>query len=250
MAAALTRLGEMRARCGARDDLRSLAWSTAASLHRQAGRHRAAHILDGRALAAAAPFVAPQCRVRHDLGRAALSDALVGLAADNLGLMRLTASQRLLDRCDVLTADLDTEHPGRWDHRQWETGGRGWLRSRWVRAELAMYFGVGTQAVEISGAAVAATDEITDGITPRHRIKTRLIAAAADAAAGDLDRSAARARQLADHAREEGLGPLQWAALSLLAGTGAASQTERDLLVNLRDRLRRQGMPLSSADDR
>ena len=95
--------------------LASLALSTRASFLRQLGGHRAARGWDGRALALAgtdgASTVEPAV------------DALVGLAADALGVGRLAASATLLERADAELARV---------RRGWRSGGPGWVPNwRW-----------------------------------------------------------------------------------------------------------------------
>lgn len=244
VADALTRLHRIQARPDCPNDLRSLCWSTAASLYRQAGRHAAASTLDGRAAGAAVSMTGDSNR----WPRAAFADALIGLAADNLGLLRFGASRRLLDRARVVLADVGA--PAQWSADDWDDGGRGWLRMLWVRSELAMYSGDGQTAVEFAQDAVETVAGVDSGPTTRHRIKTDLIAAAAQASVGNSTGAAEVARILARRAADEGLLPLQWAASSLLQGVGAASNTERDLHVQLETTLRRKGMPFTSAKDR
>lgn len=170
----------------------SLAHSTQGSLLRQQGWHRLARGWDGTALLLAGDH--PEAR----------HDALVGLAADALGVGRFATSATLLEQARaVLTAGL----PGRLEVRQ-----------SWVTAELAMARGNGDVAlrhaergVELAGA----------GTSVRHRIKSDVVLAAALCSAGRVDRS----RSLADRALGEteryGLLPLRWALASLLAGIGS-----------------------------
>lgn len=186
----------LRARPGG--PLASLAHSTRGSFWRQLGWHVRAHTHDGRALSLAGTD--PQAR----------SDALVGLAADALGVGRFAASARLLERA----ADLDT------------AVARLPIRHAWVSAELAMATGAGDTAIGHAQRArtlAAATD------STRHRIKSDVVAAAALCSAGQID----AARTLADAAlaaaRQGGLVPLCWALASLLTGIGSATLPDRDL---------------------
>ena len=111
--------------------LASLALSTRASFLRQLGGHRAARGWDGRALALAgtdgASTVEPAV------------DALVGLAADALGVGRLAASATLLERADAELARVDVP-PARLA-----------IRRAWVGAELAMAAGDGGRAGRPAG---------------------------------------------------------------------------------------------------
>lgn len=185
---ALTELDDVtRARPGAA--LLSLALSTRASLLRQLGRHRQARGFDGRALGAA----------DHD--PQAVVDALVGLAADALGVGRLAVSARLLQRAHELP---DTP--------------RQTVRRQWVAAELAMAGGAGATALAHAERAVAAADTLG---SLRHRVKSQVVLAAALCCAGELQRS----RHVADAAfavtAQFGLVPLHWALGCLLADIGS-----------------------------
>ena len=117
----------------------SLAMSTRASFHRQLGWHARARGWDGRALAAAG----------HD--PEAGVDAMIGLAADALGLGRLAASAALLTRA---TAALDcAEAPPT----------RLAIRLAWVSAELAMAAG----GVLLPGAMLSAASSYPTWPCPR-----------------------------------------------------------------------------------
>ncbi|MGW0161613.1 hypothetical protein ACWDUN_20115 [Mycobacterium sp. NPDC003323] len=169
----------------------SLAHSTRASFLRQLGGHRAAAGWDGRALAEAGTD--PHAR----------ADALVGLAADALGVGRLAMSARLLS----VAADVSDT-------------GRGAVRLHWVSAELAMAGGDGAAALTHAERAVASADTLG---SVRHCAKSQVVLAAALCCAGDLDRS----RRVADAAftatAESGLVPLHWALACLLADIGSAA---------------------------
>jgi len=177
--------------------LASLALSTRASFLRQLGWHRRAHDWDGRALARAG-------------GDAEASiDALVGLAADALGIGRLAASGALLSRAAGM-ADGATTLPPRLP-----------IRLAWVRAELAMASGDGRAAVVHArrGAELAENARPQLG---RHRVKSDVVLAAALCCAGDP----AAARTVADAALEAtvayGLVPLRWALACLLSDIGSS----------------------------
>lgn len=174
---------------------RSLAMSTRASFLRQLGGHRAAAGWDGRALLAA------------DTDTAA-ADALIGLAADALGVGRFAASDRLLGRAAaVVAAAADARLP---------------VRLEWVSAELAMMRGDGAAAVGHAERAVAAAAEFTSA---RHRLKSDVVLAAALCSHGELDRCRAIADAALARAGDLGLVPLRWALASLLADIGSASYT-------------------------
>ncbi|MGO4442512.1 hypothetical protein AB4Z42_04065 [Mycobacterium sp. 2YAF39] len=178
----------------------SLAHSTRASFLRQLGWHDRARAWDGRAWAAAG----------SDLQAGA--DALIGLAADALGVGRFGVSARALDRA----ADLVTE----------SVSPRLRVRLAWVRAELAMGRGQGPAAVEHAERAVQEAVELGSA---RHAVKSEVVKAAALCCAGDLDGS----RRVADTALTDtdrlGMIPLRWALASLLAGIGSATHKEAEV---------------------
>lgn len=188
----------------------SLAWSAHASFLRQLGWHRRASGFDGIAWAQAGDD--PEAGV----------DALVGLAADALGVGRLTTSAVLLERARIVH-DRAVEPPPRLA-----------IRLAWVGAELAMASGDGEVAVEEARQAVrlarAAAPELR-----RHRVKSNIVLAAALCCAGDLDAS----RCLADAALADtaacGLVPLRWAVASLLVGIGSAERSPAEV-AEIRDR--------------
>ncbi|GAC69890.1 hypothetical protein [Gordonia soli] len=245
VAAALADLVELDRAARVADDpeFRSLSCSTAASLYRQAGRHDRALVLDGRALGMVGLAAGPI----RPWGRAATVDALVGLAADNLGLGRFATAARLLGRArPLLVSDLlgPGSHPAGDERGDWVTDGRGHLRWEWVSAELALYRSDPIMAAEhVERALVAAG---SDAVTERHRVKTELIAGAVAASAGRVEEAAGRAAGVADRADRTGLLPLRWAALALLTGVtdSAASALE---LAAARSDLRARGMPFAAA---
>jgi hypothetical protein len=180
-------------RLGADRSLGSLAFSTRASFLRQLGGHRTARGWDGRAWAVAGPDVA------------AGADALIGLAADALGVGRFGASIRLLQRSvDVLGKDAVGRQP---------------VRLAWVCAELAMAMGDGAASV---GHAERAVDMAAQFASTRHVVKSQVVLAAALCSAGETDTS----REVADTALAEterlGLIPLSWASACLLTDIGSA----------------------------
>lgn len=176
--------------------LRSLAMSTRASFLRQLGGHRAAAGWDGRALAL------------PGADDAARTDALIGLAADALGVGRFPLARRLLDRAAAIVAE--------------PADPRLQVRLAWVGAELAMAHGDGAGAVEGARRAVTAATEFGSA---RHRVKSQVVLAAALCTAGDLDRCRAVADAALDAAAGHGLLPLHWALASLLAGVGSTAYT-------------------------
>ncbi|WP_167472253.1 hypothetical protein [Nocardia arthritidis] len=142
--------------------------------------------------------------------RDAACDALTGLAADALGTGRLALARRLLWRSgELLLVD--------------ETRWRAWIRWHWVCAETALAGG-SPVALAHAEAAMALAERAP---SVRHRVKSRLLVAAANAAAGQPDRAAALAETVAvDCARHE-LLPLRWAAAMLRAGLGPGSDANR-----------------------
>lgn len=191
--------------------LASLAYSTRGSFLRQLGDHAGARGLDGRALALA--------RGGHEVDPEAGADALVGLAADALGIGRFAASAALLDRAVRLP-----EPPA--------APVRLGVRRHWVTAELAMVTGDGATAVRNAEQAL----ELTTAATVRHRVKSQVVLAGALCCAGNLERARAVAdAALADTGRL-GLIPLQWAlACMLMDLNDAASGRTVEELRGLRD---------------
>ena len=168
--------------------LASLAHSTQASFLRQLGGHGQARPWDGRALALSASD--PEASV----------DALLGLAADALGMGRFAASAALLDRAREPLGEPSA--PARLP-----------LRWQWVAAELAMARGDGAGAVRHAERAVELAARHPSA---RHRVKTQVVRAAALCSCGRI----AEARAVADDALPDtatlGLVPLRWALASLL----------------------------------
>jgi hypothetical protein len=182
-----------------RGPLQSLAHSTRASFLRQLGGHHAARTWDGRAWAVA----------ESDL--TAMTDALVGLAADALGTGRFALSARLLQRAGDLLADGAVNAPCRLP-----------VRLAWVSAELAMFTGHGAAAVRYAERAVGCASNLGSA---RHTTKSQVVLAAALCSVGDLEAS----REVADAALEAsellGLTPLSWASACLLADIGSTARS-------------------------
>ncbi|WP_410569295.1 hypothetical protein [Amycolatopsis sp. cmx-4-61] len=150
----------------------SLAASTLASHRRQLGGHRQARALDGEAFAkAAAAETEPDPDGLDAAG--ARTDALLGLAADNLALGRLAAARRLADRAAA--------------------AGHGWratVRGGWVGAEIELAAGQGAAAVPH---ARRAWETARARGARRHIVKSGIVLAVALSAAGDPDH-----RQISD----------------------------------------------------
>ncbi|WP_280390199.1 hypothetical protein, partial [Nocardia wallacei] len=173
-AAARAELG--RAYRGSADPvLRSLITSTRASLLRQLGHHARAAVLDGRALALVPPDASAVGPAGSAARREAVCDALTGLAADALGIARPELSARLLKRCQTFIGDLSASADG--------DGARARLRWHWVSAETALAAPgrglVAGSALRYAETALALAER---GPSVRHRVKSRLLVAAAGGA--------------------------------------------------------------------
>ncbi|MGW4483807.1 hypothetical protein ACWEOE_08190 [Amycolatopsis sp. NPDC004368] len=144
----------------------SLAATTLASHRRQLGGHVAARALDGRALAVLDGRVGTTDPNGLD-ATGARADALLGLAADNLALGRLTAARRLAARA-AATDD-------RW---------RATVRGGWVGAEIELAAGRPREA--IAPARRAAETARVHG-SRRHIVKSDIVLAVALATAGEVD---------------------------------------------------------------
>ncbi|PXX66496.1 hypothetical protein DFR70_103245 [Nocardia tenerifensis] len=195
----------------------SLAASTEGSLLRQLGWHARAAAFDGRAVAlltekSLGDRAMGSARSGYPFERSdAIGDALTGLAADALGVGRVALAWRLLRRgADLLPPE--------------RLGWRPAIRREWVSAETALAAGT----VEPAGAHAAAALELSERApSVRHLVKSRLLVAAAAAAAGEHDRSRELAERVSEQCREHGLLPLRWASAMLRAGLavdGAAAE--------------------------
>lgn len=190
--------------------LASLAYSTRASFLRQLGGHNLARGLDGRALALAGDD--PE----------ATADALVGLAADALGVGRFAATAALLARVGQLP--------------QPPAPARLAVRRNWVTAELAMVTGDGATAVRHAELALELASKTRDGMA-RHQVKSQVVLAGALCCAGSLDKARAVAEAALQDTGRLGLVPLRWALacmLSDLRDSTSARATVQELL-GLRD---------------
>ena len=188
---ALADLGRVQ-RLVAHGPLASLALSTRASFLRQLGWHDRARFLDGRALMLADGAAMPA------------ADALIGLAADALGVGRFAASARALQRAaDHVTDSATARLP---------------VRFAWVSAELAMVSGDGASAVAHAERALQLAAAL---VSARHTVKSRVVLAAARCSRGDVDASRREADEALRQAAVFGLVPLRWAAACLLADIGS-----------------------------
>jgi hypothetical protein len=178
----------------------SLAHSTHASFLRQLGWHTLARKWDGRAAATAGAV--PE----------AAADAYIGLAADALGVGRLAASARALERAADLVAASDAA--------------RLRVRQAWVSAELAMAGGQGTAAVPH---AERAADEAAALGSARHTVKSAVVLAAALCSAGDIEAARRTADAALDDTEDLGMIPLRWALACLLADIGSATRSTAEV---------------------
>ena len=131
-----------------------------------------------------------------DVGAARI-DALVGLAADAIGLGDPGGAERLL----AAAAPVLAAHPS------WRPA----TRAGWVRAELALVRGRPAEAVAPAEAALTAAGR---GGSRRHVLKSRIVLAVARSAAGVVTPAAAVTELDAAAAECAGLGllPLCWPA--------------------------------------
>ena len=192
----------------------SLAHSTQGSLLRQLGWHTLARGWDGRALALAGTD--PEAR----------ADALVGLAADALGVGRFAAATTLLTRADAALAAQLPAH----------VADRLAVRRRWVAAELAMAAGEGAIAVRHGEEAVELAQQMVVA-SARHRVKSDVVLAAALCSAGVTERARAVAETALEAAGRFGLTPLRWALACLLIDIGSVTVPEQQVreLTEIRD---------------
>jgi hypothetical protein len=181
----------------------ALAASTLAAHRRQLGGHAAARVLDAAALSRLASAGAPAPGGDPDGMDAAgaLSDALLGLAADALGAGRIGEARRLV----AAAAERDA------------TGWRGAVRLGWVSAEVELGAGRAEEAVPH---AEAAAERAAAAGSARHRVKSALVLGAALAAGGKVA-GRQRAVELLSIAQQEadelGLRPLVWPCALVLA---------------------------------
>lgn len=187
-------LAEVR-RDGGTGRLVSLAHSTHASFLRQLGWHALARGWDGRALALAGTDAE------------ARADALIGLAADALGIGRFAAAHTLLARADSVLQSAPE---------------RLAVRRQWVGAELAMFTGDGPAAVGHAMEAVALA-EAMEVASVRHGVKSHVVLAAALCSAGAIDGARTIADAALDAAGRLGLIPLRWASACLLFDIGSVT---------------------------
>lgn len=194
-AAAATELGRLLADPAVPRAVAAHAAVTRAAHRRQQGGHAAARPDDalGLRLAAAGPPGDPDSAGTD--ASAARIDALVGLAANAVGLGDPAAATRLLDLAERAAEG----------HPSWRPA----VRMGWVRAELALLTGRAGAAVVPAGSAVALA---TAAGSARHVLKSRIILVVARGAAGDIEPADAVAEldAIGDGCDRMGLLPLRW----------------------------------------
>lgn len=183
----------------------ALAAATVASIHRQLGRHGVARQYDDLALAGA------------DAAEGRF-DALLGLAADAVGLGDAEVAAARLDEADALLR----ERADWWRQR---------VRFGWVRAEVALLNGD-------PGAATTAAHEAVElaerSGAPRHVAKGLLFLGVAQVQAGAEHEAALSLRRGALLAESLGALPLQWpvrAVLGALVAESDPAESDRCLAV-------------------
>ncbi|MEU4802087.1 hypothetical protein [Actinosynnema sp. NPDC023587] len=186
----------------------SLAASTLASHRRQLGSHATARRFDAVALAAAPDTSAPD---RDGVDAAgARADALLGLAADALGLGRLGEARRLHARVVA---------------ESWRTT----VRELWVAAEIELAAGHAERAVAPAERALRLAEEA--GAT-RHVLKSRLVLGAASVVWGTPESVERGTRLLCcdlNHTDRHGLFSLSWpTALVLLTSPVVRNHAETE----------------------
>ena len=195
---------------------------TAAAHRRQLGGHAAALADDGWALRVATAAPAGQPDVDGTDLAGARIDALIGLAADAVGLGRPLVAHRLLDSAECSCRD----------HPSWRLP----VRIGWVRAELALLRG--EPAAALAPAADAVRRARAAG-SARHLVKSLIVHVVAAVAAGELapEAGVVELDGLADECAERRLAPLEWpcrlAAADMILRTG---DTANDMTTHMAQR--------------
>ncbi|WP_051581471.1 hypothetical protein [Pseudonocardia acaciae] len=192
--------------------VRAHAAVTRAAHLRQLGGHAEARRWDGLGLALATTAASPAPaspapanladpeRLGLDLAAAGV-DALLGLAADAIGLADTGLAQRLLGRARAAAL----KHPS------WRPA----VRWHWVRAELALSTGRPDQAEPAARHALAAA---TEARAVRHEIKSTLVLSVAHAGTGrPVDELVDTLDTLAGRTRRARLASLEWPIQLLIA---------------------------------
>jgi hypothetical protein len=208
-AAAATELARLRADPSTPVAIVAHAAVTAAAHRRQLGGHAAALADDAFALRlATAAGAEPPDADGVDVGAARI-DALIGLAADNVGLGRPLVAQRLLDSAQSSSRD----------HPSWRMP----VRIGWVRAELAL---VRAAPADATAPAADAVRRARASGSVRHLVKSLIVHVVATVLTGDLiaESGLSELDRLASECAERGLAPLEWpcrlAAADLILRTG------------------------------
>lgn len=185
----------------------SLAASTIASHRRQLGAHAAAYRMDAFALRLLGAHAAEPSTAAAE----ARTDALLGLAADAIGLGVPT-------RCDELL---------RYVHDRAQGGGwRSRIRFGWVRTEWSLAVGRGAEAVETARATYAYARQAPSG---RHVTKSAMqmaVCLLAHETEGGRDQGAQLAREVLASSLHRGLTSLVWPTALLLSGINAEGRAE------------------------
>lgn len=190
--------------------VRAHAAVTRASHLRQLGGHRSARRWDGLGLAlACAAHGGESDELDGGFGldsAAARIDALLGLAADALGLAEFALSERLLQRVEPLARA----------HPSWRPA----VRLHWIRGELALAAGEPHVALEHAEAAVTLA---RDAGGTRHEVKSLLVRVVARSCVGEAPREVYRSLEdLTERASGSRLNSLEWP-IRLLLGQMAGS---------------------------
>lgn len=230
-AAAATELGRLLADPTVPPAVAAHAAVTRAAHRRQQGGHAAARPDDALGLRLASACLPGTPDPDGTDARAARIDALVGLAADAVGLGDPTAAARLLD-----VAERAAE-----GHPSWRPA----VRLGWVRAELALLTGRAAAAVSPAGSAVALA---TAAASVRHVLKSRIILVVARGAAGAVEPAVAVAEldAIGDECDRLGLLPLRWPCALAAADLLGQVPDDHELFAN--DSVARTAQ--SSPDDR
>jgi hypothetical protein len=125
---------------------------------------------------------------------AARVDALLGLAADAIGLADLELADRLLRLAE----------PAALEHPSWRPG----VRWHWVRAELALSRDRPEPALELARRALAGARAAG---AVRHEVKSAIVVAVAEAGSGrEAEKVIADLGALSERTRQTGLWTLEW----------------------------------------
>lgn len=206
----------------------SLAASALASHRRQLGAHAAARPLDALALRLASRLIGAATPDPDGVDRAgATVDALLGLAADAVGLGRPGQARRLLAAAGRAATGLAAAGSGAGPVASW----RAKVRLGWLAAEVEL--AAGNPGAAVRPARESLAESRRHGAV-RHEAKSMLVLAAALATAGDREAALALLPHVTALAQRHGLVPLAWPAGLLLAeltagehGFAAAGHRER-----------------------